>query len=73
MLVTRDTEKPKICSVCSSTENIEEHHIVPVSLGGRNESFNRVYLCNNCHAKVTKNWRDIFMNLNVNGVVEVGG
>ena len=72
MLVTRDTEKPKICSACGSTENIEEHHFIPVKVGGRNQQYNRGYFCKNCHAKLSKEWQKITKILNVNGVIEVG-
>ncbi len=43
--------KPKICVNCGATENIEIHHIVPLSMGGSNTPENVVYLCMECHYK----------------------
>lgn len=37
------------CVCCGSTNNIEYHHIVPISLGGRNNLENIVPLCVSCH------------------------
>lgn len=45
-------EKPKCCSACASTKNLELHHIIPLSVGGTNDYFNLVYLCHDCHMKL---------------------
>ena len=37
------------CINCGSSENIEYHHIVPLSLGGREKVSNIVPLCKRCH------------------------
>ena len=42
-------ERPKICSTCGSTDNIELHHIIPIAAGGTNDYYNLIYLCHNCH------------------------
>lgn len=47
-----------ICCNCSSQNNIEYHHIVPLSLGGTNSLSNIVPLCHKCH-KVAHNGRHI--------------
>lgn len=39
-----------VCSNCGSEENIEYHHIKPLSLGGTNELNNIVPLCSECHS-----------------------
>ena len=39
------------CSNCSSKENIEYHHIVPLINGGTNKLSNIVPLCVECHEK----------------------
>lgn len=31
---------------------VDLHHIVPVSMGGEDASYNRVYLCPECHRRV---------------------
>jgi hypothetical protein len=48
----RISDRPKICANCGSTEEIEMHHIVPLSKGGSNREGNLVYLCFECHCKV---------------------
>lgn len=42
--------KPKICSTCSNTDNLELHHIIPLAVGGTNDYYNMIYLCHSCHA-----------------------
>ena len=42
-------DRPRICVNCGSTENIEMHHIVPLSEGGNNVESNIVMLCRACH------------------------
>lgn len=39
------------CANCSSIENIEYHHIVPLKNGGTNKLSNIVPLCVECHCK----------------------
>lgn len=46
-----DKELPKECGNCGSTEELDIHHIVPISLGGTNRITNLVRLCTSCHAK----------------------
>lgn len=38
-----------VCVGCGSNENIEYHHIVPISLGGADDFSNIVPLCHACH------------------------
>lgn len=40
------------CQNCKSTDNLEEHHIVPEENGGLDIPTNRVYLCERCHSAV---------------------
>jgi len=37
------------CQRCGTTENLEAHHIVPVSHGGSDEKDNLAILCQDCH------------------------
>lgn len=39
----------EICVNCGVSENIEYHHIVPLSLGGKERVSNIVPLCEKCH------------------------
>lgn len=41
--------KGSSCCNCGSSENIEYHHIVPISLGGNDIESNIVPLCHRCH------------------------
>jgi 5-methylcytosine-specific restriction protein A len=39
------------CVECGSTFNLEVHHIIPVSRGGKTVMFNLKTLCGTCHNK----------------------
>lgn len=43
------------CAVCGSKENLEIHHIVPISKGGTNEIENLAILCRKCNHKIRDN------------------
>ena len=43
----------KQCAFCGSTENLEEHHMIPLFLGGTNDDRNLIYLCKKCHREVS--------------------
>lgn len=43
------SNKGNICCNCGDNRNIEFHHIVPLSLGGKDILTNIVPLCNRCH------------------------
>lgn len=45
----------RVCVNCGSTEDIEYHHIVPISLGGNDILSNICPLCHCCHAKIHYN------------------
>lgn len=40
------------CCNCGSTEELEYHHIVPISLGGNDINSNMACLCYTCHEKI---------------------
>lgn len=44
-------DREKVCVNCGTRENIEIHHIVPLSMGGANTKENTVFLCTECHYK----------------------
>ena len=37
------------CQKCSSTEDLQAHHIIPIMYGGINHLSNMITLCSNCH------------------------
>lgn len=41
------------CQKCASPENLEVHHIVPVSQGGEDREENSATLCHDCHTDAT--------------------
>ena len=43
---------PKVCCNCGSTENLIFHHIVPVSVGGKNIASNIAVVCPDCHGAI---------------------
>ena len=50
-----DNEKEivgKECCNCSSIEDLEYHHIVPLSLGGQDKLSNICCLCYKCHSLI---------------------
>jgi len=41
------------CTYTTENRNkIDSHHIVPVEQSGSNDSWNRIWLCPNCHRKI---------------------
>jgi hypothetical protein len=56
-------ERDKACQVCGSTENLQAHHIVPISEGGADIPENGEALCAGCHAdKHPDVPRELFFN-----------
>jgi hypothetical protein len=48
------------CVVCGTADNLNQHHLIPRSLGGSDEESNLLTLCGPCHAKVhqvSADWR----------------
>ena len=45
----------KQCYICGSTQNLQLHHIIPLSNGGDNRLTNILTLCGECHGKVHNN------------------
>jgi len=52
--------KLKVCGCCGSRKNLELHHIIPISVGGKDEYFNLLYLCHDCHVNIHKMLNEIF-------------
>lgn len=50
----RESGHVKQCAFCGGKSNLEEHHMIPLFLGGTNDDENLVYLCSNCHKSVTR-------------------
>lgn len=44
----------KQCAFCGSTEGLEEHHMIPLFMGGTNDDRNLIHLCHRCHKDVSK-------------------
>ena len=42
------------CAFCGSKDGLEEHHMIPLFMGGTNDDENLVYLCGDCHKEVSK-------------------
>lgn len=42
------------CIKCGSTENMENHHVVPQRVGGSDDQSNLAPLCHRCHSFVTE-------------------
>lgn len=50
-----EINRPRLCSVCGNTANIELHHIIPINIGGTNDYYNLINLCHDCHQAVHRN------------------
>lgn len=64
-VLVRDDHK---CQVCSSTENLEFDHIIPVSKGGSSESDNLQLLCRSCNRSKRARSHDEFATLKTGNV-----
>lgn len=47
-----------ICLRCSSTENLQIDHIIPISKGGENKLMNLQTLCRRCNVLKSDNYKD---------------
>lgn len=45
-IIIRDGNK---CRLCGSSDYLEVHHMLPKSLGGRDDNNNRITVCASCH------------------------
>jgi len=43
--------KPHYCAACGTTDDLQYHHLVPQTLGGKTEPTNIIVLCAMCHQK----------------------
>lgn len=53
----REKEKSphiQMCAHCGSKKELEEHHMIPLFMGGANDDENLVFLCKSCHRIVTE-------------------
>lgn len=48
-----------VCEVCGAKENLELHHIIPLSMGGSNDIDNLVCLCHDHHVEVHHDGLDL--------------
>ncbi len=46
-----------LCHVCHSRDEVELHHIIPLSKGGKNIRINMKPLCHKCHSKQHRHMR----------------
>lgn len=45
-------QKEDECFICGSTSNLQDHHIIPKSMGGDKLENNKVPLCSKCHRQL---------------------
>jgi len=60
---TREKHISDTCYMCSSTERLNLHHIVPIMAGGTNEEWNFMTLCDSCHGKVEQTTKEFTQDL----------
>lgn len=44
----------KTCAFCGNDDRLEEHHMIPLMMGGTNDERNLIFLCHECHIQVTR-------------------
>lgn len=49
------------CYRCGSMENLEVHHLKPLTKGGCNGHYNLIPLCKNCHYKIEQALKDFWI------------
>ena len=57
----------KACAHCGGEEDLEEHHMIPLFMGGSNEDENLIYLCKSCHQAVTLYQRRMMQRCGIRG------
>ena len=58
-LTTKDKEEIGLkCCNCGSKEDLQYHHIIPISIGGKDINSNICCLCYNCHYKLHHDGKD---------------
>lgn len=48
------------CAFCGNVDKLEEHHMIPLAMGGTNDDENLVFLCRECHKVVTQYQRRVY-------------
>lgn len=56
-----------MCAFCGNKDNLEEHHMIPLSFGGDNNDLNLVFLCKKCHKEVTAYHNKLHIMINTEG------
>ena len=54
-----------ICHRCGATNELEIHHMIPIDIGGTNDTGNLIILCHKCHAEATR----YFMKMRKDGLI----
>jgi len=50
--VKQTRKKEGECFICGATEDLQEHHIIPKCIGGKNLEENKRLLCPRCHKRL---------------------
>lgn len=61
------SEHIKSCAFCGSTDSLEEHHMIPLAMGGTNDDRNLMFLCHACHVGVTQYQKQLLRKTNNRG------
>lgn len=48
------------CLFCDSTDDLEEHHVVPRQYGGTDSDENLITVCEDCHKTIERTWGQRF-------------
>ncbi len=50
----KKSEHIKACAFCGNNDRLEEHHMIPLMMGGTNDERNLIFLCHDCHILATR-------------------
>lgn len=56
---SRHRERNDECEMCSTSDSLSVHHIVPIMAGGTNGAYNLMTLCRSCHRGVEHKTREL--------------
>lgn len=54
--------KTTYCAACNATEELQHHHLTPISKGGEDIEVNIITLCTSCHSKIHGYSNDIWQD-----------
>lgn len=70
--IKAEIDLPRRCGRCGATEELELHHIIPVSIGGTNDKRNLIFLCHDCHKNISNLYMELLRDNKITFAFESG-